>query len=61
MVSIAAHEIAEYRLIPRTYTGVSLVLILLATVSVCLRVYVRGFMIRTFGTDDWLLLVAYVS
>lgn len=37
------------------------ILLVLATVALGLRIYVRGYMLRAFGLDDWLLIIAYVS
>jgi hypothetical protein len=36
-------------------------MMVLTTLSVALRVYVRGYMTRTFGVEDWLIIPAYVS
>jgi hypothetical protein len=35
-------------------------MMVLTTLSVALRVYVRGYMTRTFGVEDWLIIPAYV-
>ncbi|KAH7323216.1 hypothetical protein B0I35DRAFT_450331 [Stachybotrys elegans] len=35
-------------------------LLTLATVSIVLRTYVRGFLIRSFGFDDWCMLLAWI-
>lgn len=35
-------------------------LMVLTTLSVALRVYVRGYMTRNFGIEDWLIIPAYV-
>lgn len=35
-------------------------MMVLTTLSVALRVYVRGYMTRTFGLEDWLIIPAYV-
>jgi len=35
-------------------------MMVLTTLSVALRVYVRGHMTKTFGIEDWLILPAYV-
>jgi len=40
--------------------GVASAFIALSWLAVSLRVYVRGVMIRSFGWDDWLMLVALV-
>lgn len=41
--------------------GVVTAFLILTVLSVGARVYVRVFMIRSFGWDDWLMLVALVS
>jgi hypothetical protein len=40
--------------------AVALVFLLLAWITVGLRVYVRAFMLRTFALDDWLIVLALV-
>jgi hypothetical protein len=40
--------------------AVALVFIILAWITVGLRVYVRAFMLRTFALDDWLIVVTLV-
>jgi hypothetical protein len=35
-------------------------MMVLTTLSVALRVYVRGYLTRTFGIEDWLIIPAYV-
>jgi len=40
--------------------GVASATAALSWIAVSLRVYVRGIMIRSFGWDDWLMLVALV-
>jgi hypothetical protein len=35
-------------------------MMVLTTLSVALRIYVRGYMTRTFGVEDWLIIPAYV-
>jgi hypothetical protein len=35
-------------------------MMVLTTLSVALRVYVRGYLTRTFGVEDWLIIPAYV-
>ncbi|KAI4731519.1 hypothetical protein E4T49_00512 [Aureobasidium sp. EXF-10728] len=35
-------------------------MMVLTTLSVALRVYVRGYMTRTFGIEDWLIIPAYI-
>jgi len=41
--------------------AISAVFLALSAVTVILRVYVRGWMIRSFGWDDWLMMVTWVS
>jgi len=40
--------------------AVALVFVILAWITVGLRVYVRAFMLRTFALDDWLIVVTLV-
>jgi hypothetical protein len=40
--------------------AVGVVFIILAWVTVGLRVYVRAFMLRTFALDDWLIVLTLV-
>jgi hypothetical protein len=35
-------------------------MVVLTTLSVAMRVYVRGYLTRTFGVEDWLIIPAYV-
>lgn len=35
-------------------------MMVLTTLAVALRVYVRGYMTKTFGVEDWLIIPAYV-
>jgi hypothetical protein len=39
----------------------SCVFLALSAITVIARVYVRGKMIRSFGWDDWLMIVTFVS
>jgi hypothetical protein len=39
----------------------SCVFLALSTITVIARIYVRAYMIRSFGWDDWLMLVTFVS
>lgn len=39
----------------------SIPMMVLTSVAVALRVYVRGYMTKTFGVEDWLIIPAYVS
>jgi hypothetical protein len=40
--------------------GTGIAFIVLAWVTFCLRIYVRGFLLRSWGTDDWLIACAIV-
>jgi len=40
--------------------AVGLIFIILAWITVGLRVYVRAYMLRTFALDDWLIVVTLV-
>ncbi|KAK3939575.1 hypothetical protein QBC46DRAFT_143905 [Diplogelasinospora grovesii] len=42
-------------------TGVAVALTLISLVSVCLRMYVRLFMIRAAGTDDWIIVYSWFA
>lgn len=44
-----------------TLTGVSILLLLLVSVVVLLRMYVRARIVRSFGPDDWAIIFATVS
>ena len=44
-----------------TMLSISAVFMTISAVALILRVYVRGAMIRSFGWDDWLMLVTWVS
>lgn len=39
----------------------SAVFLALSAITVVARVYVRSWMIRSFGWDDWLMMVTWVS
>lgn len=54
-------EVKEYGLKPLAILIVPAPFLLLSTIALSLRLYVRGFMIKAFGWDDILLCVAYVS
>ena len=56
----AQAEIEQYDLHPMALIGVSAAMLFLATIPVLLRFYVRAMMLRSFGLDDWLLLLAFV-
>ena len=53
---IDAHENHAERII-----AVITVCSIVATVVVCLRLYVRFVIVRKFGVDDWVLVAALVS
>ncbi|PNS20988.1 hypothetical protein CAC42_3325 [Sphaceloma murrayae] len=57
---IAAFEVEYFKLEPDWFITLTAILVVLVTICLCLRVYVRGFMIRAFGKDDWVLITAYV-
>lgn len=40
--------------------GVNIAFLVAALVSILLRCYVRAFMVKAFGVDDWLMVVASV-
>lgn len=44
-----------------TIIGVVGAMMGLSTISVMLRIYVRGVMIKTFGIDDGVIVLAFVS
>lgn len=41
--------------------ALSIPMMVLTTLAVALRVYVRGYMTKTFGVEDWLIIPAWVS
>ncbi|KAH0363448.1 hypothetical protein KCU65_g7397, partial [Aureobasidium melanogenum] len=49
------HELKSYDML-----AISAVFLALSTITVFARIYVRGWMIRAFGWDDWLMMVAWV-
>ncbi|KAG8624330.1 hypothetical protein KVT40_007397 [Elsinoe batatas] len=56
----AAFEVQYFNLQPDWFIIFTSVLVVLVTICLGLRVYVRGFMIRAFGKDDWVLITAYI-
>lgn len=46
---------------PALYFGISTLAFVLSAICVGLRVYVRAFMTKSFGLDDWTLIAAFVS
>ncbi|KAF4548240.1 Hypothetical protein D9617_30g011450 [Elsinoe fawcettii] len=56
----AAFEIKYFNLEPDWFIILTSILIVLVTICLSLRVYVRGFLIRAFGKDDWVLITAYI-
>lgn len=54
-------ETLAFNLHPELITVVPLVFLCLTALAVSLRLYVRGYMLRAFGLDDWILLFAWVS
>ena len=61
MATTAAQEISYFGLKPELCIVLPVVLLVLATITVALRVYVRACMIRAWGLDDTFLVIAYVS
>ena len=51
-------SVSELKAIPML--AVAVVCLSLSWIVVSLRIYVRGFMIRSFGWDDWLMLITQV-
>ncbi|KAF2148600.1 hypothetical protein K461DRAFT_298000 [Myriangium duriaei CBS 260.36] len=58
-MSQAAEEIAKYGLKPDAYMGLTSFAIILVAVILSLRIYVRTVIIKSFGLDDWLLLLSF--
>lgn len=50
------HELKSYDML-----ATSCVFLALSAITVVARIYVRGWMIRSFGWDDWLMMVTWVS
>lgn len=50
------HELKSYDML-----AISAVFLALSAITVVARIYVRGWMIRSFGWDDWLMMVTWVS
>lgn len=50
------HELKSYDML-----ATSAIFLALSAVTVVARVYVRSWMIRSFGWDDWLMMVTWVS
>lgn len=57
----AQREIKLYELKPDVYIYLPIVMFILVLISLLLRVYTRAILIKAFGLDDWLLLLAFVS
>lgn len=57
----AAEQIKQYQLQPQLFIAIPSIFIVLTSFAVALRIHVRAIMLKTFGADDWLLLVAFVS
>ena len=53
-------DVAEYGLDPVSLIVVGALMLVLSATALSLRVYVRGFLIKSFGWDDRLLVVAFV-
>lgn len=56
----AALEIDYFNLEPDWFIILTSILVVLVTICLGLRIYVRGFMIRAFGKDDFVLITTYV-
>ena len=50
------HDLKSYEML-----ATSCVFLALSAITVVARIYVRGWMIRSFGADDWLMMVTWVS
>lgn len=65
MIEIVSHEELQFGALKGVHTGdiyrFTIPLIVLSTLVVALRVYVRGFLTRTFSLSEWLILPAYVG
>jgi len=57
----AQEEIGKYHLHPDAYIALGAVLLAVSTVTLGLRVYVRGWMTRAWGLDDTLLVLSWVG
>ncbi|KAH6867412.1 hypothetical protein B0T10DRAFT_46041 [Thelonectria olida] len=42
-------------------TSLAVVFTAVALITVCLRVYVRGFMLKAFGVDDWIIIATWIA
>lgn len=60
-MSSVQEQIAELGLQPVAFIAVAAVFMTLAITAIALRVYVRAYMLRTWGLDDTLLVIAGVS
>ncbi|TKX21233.1 hypothetical protein C1H76_6774 [Elsinoe australis] len=56
----AALEIDYFNLEPDWFIILTSILVVLVTICLGLRIYVRGFMIRAFGKDDFVLITTYL-
>lgn len=45
----------------REVSAVAILFLVLTWLTISLRIYVRGFMIRTWGNDDWAMLATVVN
>lgn len=54
-------DVAQYGLDPWGLMYVPIPFIILATITICLRVWIRISFTRTFWWDDWALIGSYVS
>jgi len=60
-MSSVQDQISQLGLQPVAFIAVAAVFVTLATIAVALRVHVRAYMIRSWGLDDTLLVLAGVS
>ena len=57
---IAATEILYFRLRPDWLITLTSIFIVLVTICIALRFYVRAILIKSIGKDDWVLLLAFL-
>ena len=58
--SVSASGNVALGTMPRTIEAIVGVFLVLSWIAVALRVYVRAWMLRCFGMDDWLMVVTLV-
>lgn len=42
-------------------TSVAIALTILSLITVCLRTYVRAFMLKAIGFDDWVIILTWIA